>query len=367
MSAEKYILLTPGPTPLPPSVSQAMAQPILHHRTEEFGRLFEYVIAEMQYVYRTKNTVLMMTTSGTGSMESAVANILSPGDKPLVHTTGAFGDRFVSILKSYGLSPAVISEEWGRAASPERLKEALKANPGTKAVFLQHTDTSTGVVNDIEALSAVVRENSQALVVVDSVSGLAAERLETDAWNLDVVLTGSQKGLMNAPGLAFAAVSARAWKAVEAAKLPRFYFDWRAMKKSLADRETPYTPGVTLVAGQAEALRLIRQEGIENVWKRTGELAAHTREQAQAKLGLSLFAKDPANILTALRLPEGTDGNALIADILRQERISIAGGQMHLKGKIIRIAHMGYITRADVDAGLEALAKHLAHAGASKR
>jgi aspartate aminotransferase-like enzyme len=248
-----------------------MARPILHHRTKEFGELFDFTLRELQYVYRTRNTVLLMTTSGTGGMESAVVNLLSPGDKALVHTTGAFGDRFVKILETYGLKPVVVKEEWGHAADVNRLVEALKGNQDLRAVFFQHTDTSTGVVNDVKALADAVREHSSAVTVVDSVSGLAAETLETDSWNLDVVVSGSQKGLMNAPGLAFAAVSERAWKLVDQAKLPRFYFDWRAMRKSLKDRETPYTPGVTLVMGQAEALRLIRQEGIENVWKRTAE------------------------------------------------------------------------------------------------
>ena len=354
-----YILLTPGPTPLPASVSAKMAEPILHHRTREFGKVFAQVIADMQYVYRTRGKVLMLTTSGTGAMESAVVNLLSPGDKALVHSTGAFGNRFAKILKAYGIEPMVIYEEWGEAAQPERLRRMLKAMPDYKAVFLQHTDTSTGVLNDIEALSRVVRESSDALVVVDAVSSLAAERLETDAWNVDAALTGSQKGLMNGPGLAFAAVSERAWKAVEAAKLPRFYLDWRTMRDSLPNNETPYTPAVNLVVAQAEALRLIREEGIENVWNRTAALARYTREQVTGRLGLKLFAKDPANILTRAWLPEGVDGNRLLDELLDSERISIANGQEKLKGKIVRIAHMGHIARPDVDAGLEALAKRL--------
>lgn len=357
--SRKAIMLTPGPTPLPPEVSAAMSQPILHHRTKEFGALFDYTINEMKYVYQTRATVLLMTTSGTGSMEAAVVNLLSPGDKTLVHTTGAFGDRFVAIHKAYGLSPVVVAEEWGHAASLEKLRAALKANPGLKAVFFQHTDTSTGVVNDLKKLAEEVsKQQPEALIVVDSVSGLAAEPLKMDEWGLDVVLTGSQKGLMAAPGLAFAAVSDRAWKAVERGTLPRFYFDWRTMRRSLKDKETPYTPGVTLIMGQAEALKLIRKEGIEQVWQRTAALARYTRDWARSQ-GLPLFAKDPANILTALRLPEGVDGQALIADILREEGISIAGGQVHLKGKIIRIAHMGYISKADLDAGFKALEKRL--------
>ncbi|MBI5200528.1 MAG: alanine--glyoxylate aminotransferase family protein [Elusimicrobia bacterium] len=354
-----YILLTPGPTPLPPSVSAKMAEPILHHRTKEFGKVFDQVVSDMQYVYRTKQTVVMMTTSGTGTMESAVVNLLSPGDKALVHTTGAFGDRFVKILKTYGLAPVVVAEEWGHAANPEKLLAAIKANPGLKACFFQHTDTSTGVVNDLPKLAKIVRENSDALVVVDTVSGLGAEELEFDAWNLDVAVTGSQKGLMNGPGLGFAAISERAWKAVAAAKLPRFYFDWTTMKASLPNQETPYTPAVNLVVAQAEALRMIREEGIENVWTRTAELAAYTRKQVTGKLGLKLYAKDPADILTGAWLPEGVDGNKLLAAMLAEEQISVANGQEKLKGKIIRIAHMGYITKADVDAGIDSLSRRL--------
>lgn len=356
----KNIMLTPGPTPLPPSVLEAMSRPLIHHRTEEFGRLFAQVIEDMKWVYRTKQTVLMMTTSGTGAMESAVTNLLSPGDVSMVCTTGAFGDRFVAIHKAFDLAPLVVPFEWGRAVEPEALRRALKSAAGVKAVYLQHTDTSTGIVNDLKALARIVREESDALIVVDSVSGLACEPLEMDSWGLDVVVTGSQKGLMNAPGLGFAAASERAWKAVESARLPRFNFDWRAMRKSLADRETPWTPAISIVAGQAAALKLLRAEGMEAVWKRHDDLAAHARAALARKLGLPFYAKNPANILTGVVLPAGVDGVKLLADILREEGISIAGGQLHLKGKIVRLAHMGHISKADVDAGVESLARRLA-------
>jgi aspartate aminotransferase-like enzyme len=335
-----------------------MSRPILHHRTREFAELFAYTLSEMQYVYRTENPVLLMTTSGTGAMESSVVNLLSPGDRAVVHSTGAFGDRFVSILKAYGLDPVVVSEPWGQAADPAKLAAALKSCPGAKAVFFQHTDTSTGVVNDVKALAEIVRRNSGAVTVLDSVSGLAAEPLETDAWGLDVVLTGSQKGLMCAPGLAFAAISERAWKLAQGARLPRFYFDWQTMRQSLPDRETPYTPAISVVAGQAAALKLIRAEGIENVWRRTAELASYARAQAR-ELGLEMFARDPAHILTALCLPPGVDGSALIADILAEDGIAIAGGQGRLKGKVVRVAHMGYIRKTDLDAGFAALKRRL--------
>ena len=355
----KNIMLTPGPTPLPPSVLEAMSRPLIHHRTAEFGKMFVSVIEDMQFVYRTKSTVLMMTTSGTGAMESAVVNLLSLGDLSLVCTTGAFGDRFVKIHQAYGLKPVILPFEWGRAVEPEALRKTLKENKGVKAVFIQHTDTSTGVVNDIESLSKIVHEEGDALVVVDSVSGLAAERLETDAWNLDCVVTGSQKGLMNAPGLGFAAVSDRAWKAVETAKLPKFNFDFKLIRKSLADKETPWTPAISIVAGQAAALKLLRAEGMENCWKRHDDLAAHARQLLTAKLGLPFYAKNPANILTGVVLPASVDGTKLLADILKEEGISIAGGQLHLKGKIFRLAHMGYISKADIEAGVDALAKRL--------
>lgn len=363
---QEPVLLTPGPTPLPPSVRAKLAEPVLHHRTREFATVFTQVLDGMRYVFRTKNAVLMMTSSGTGAMESAVANLLSPGDKALVHSTGAFGNRFAKILRAYGIEPMVIFEEWGCAAQPKRLRAVLKAEPGFKAVFFQHTDTSTGVLNNVESLAEVVRESSRALIVVDAVSSAAAERLETDAWGIDVVVTGSQKGLMNAPGLAFAGVSERAWAVAAAARLPRFYFDWRTMRESLPQNETPYTPAVSLVVGQAEALRLIREEGIENVCKRTAALASYTRD-AVARLGLRLFPKDPANILTAAWLPDGVDGNLLLGRLLEEDRISIANGQEKLKGKLIRIAHMGHISRQDLDAGLSALARSLrsAHAAAA--
>ena len=355
----KNIMLTPGPTPLPPSVLEAMSRPLIHHRPAEFGRLFVSVIEDMQFVYRTKNAVLMMTASGTGAMESAVINLLSPGDLTIVCTTGAFGDRFVNIHKAFGLKPLVLPFEWGTAVDGEVLRKALKENKGVKAVFLQHTDTSTGVLNDIKNLSKIIHEESDALVVVDSVSGLACEPLETDAWGLDCVVTGSQKGLMNAPGLAFAAVSEKAWKAVEASKLPKFNFDFKLIRKSLADKETPWTPAISIVAGQAAALKMLRAEGMEACWKRHDDLAAHARKLLTEKLGLPFYAKSPANILTGVVLPAGVDGTKLLADILKEEGISIAGGQLHLKGKIFRLAHMGYISKPDIEAGVDALAKRL--------
>jgi len=356
--AKEFINLTPGPTPVPPSVYAKLSEPVLHHRTEEFGDVYKTVEEGLRCVYRTKNKVLIVTTSGTGGMESSVANVLSPGDKAVVHSTGIFGVRYCKILRNFGIEPVVIEEEWGRAADPGRLREALKEHPGASAVFCQHTDTSTGVVNDIEALAKVVREESEALTVVDAISGLAAEELETDAWDLDVVVSASQKGLMSPPGLAFLSVSEKAWQACEKASLPRFYFDWRTMHERFLMNQTPYTPAVSLFVAQAESLRLIREEGIENVWRRTTELAEYTRGRIQ-QLGLELFPKDPADNLTAVRLPEGVDGKKLILDIRTKERIAIAGGQQELKGRIVRISHMGFVKKPQIDAGIAALSRHL--------
>ncbi len=356
---KKYILLTPGPTPIPPSVLKALSQPILHHRTHEFGAVFEFVAGEMKAILHTRNPVLMMTTSGTGAMESSVVNLLSPGDKALVLNCGVFGERFANIFKAYGLNPLLLSSPLGFAASKEEVDSVLKQNSDIKAVYIQHTDTSTGILNDLEALSRVIRQRApEALIVVDAVSSLGAEAMDMDAWDLDAVVTASQKGLMNAPGLAFAAVSPRAWKACEAAKLPRFYLDWRTMKNSLKDKETPYTPAVPLVVAQAEALRLIKEEGLPNVLKRTADMASYARAWAK-DLGLKTLAQNPAHILTAVYLPTGIDGNQLVNSLREEEGISIAGGQESLKGKIIRVAHMGYISQEDLKAGLDALKKRL--------
>lgn len=362
---EPHILLTPGPTPLPPSVYDKLSEPILHHRTGEFSEIFGKLAEGLKAVYRTKNPVLVAASSGTGAMESSVSNLLSPGDRILIHTTCVFGQRFVKIARAYGLDPVVLEEEFGRAADPDRLRAALKDNPGIKAVFHQHVSTPTAVVNDIRSLAVVVRENSDALTVVDAVSGLAGEELDTDAWGLDAVVSASHKGLMNPPGLSFVSVSDRAWKAVETSRFPRFYFDWRAMRDKLPAQQTPFTPAVTLVAAQAEAVRMILEEGLENVWARTRELAEFTRTKAGA-LGLELFAKAPADVATALKVPEGVDGKKLVKDMRVEDRISIAGGQQKLQGKIIRIAHMGYIRKPDIEAGFEALSRRLGLGSATK-
>jgi len=350
---KKNYLITPGPTPVPPEVSAKEGLPILHHRTSEFGVIFSQVIEDLKYVFQTKHDVLMTAGSGTGALESAVANLLSPGDKALVVSTGVFGDRYKKICDAYGINALYIREPEGEIAVPAKIEEALKKNPDIKVVFVTHTETSTGVVNPIEAIGKIVVK-TPAVLAVDSVSGLGGQDLQTDNWHCDVVCSGSQKGLMTAPGLAIVSVAPKAWPLVEASKSPRFYFDWRKMKKSIADKETPFTPPVTIVVAQAEALRLIKQEGLQNVFARHTWLAQATRAGVQA-MGLKLFAKVPCDVLTSITVPEGLNGKAIVKRLREEYGVSIAGGQVDLEGKIVRLAHMGYMERFDVIIALSAL------------
>ncbi|MBI4396739.1 MAG: alanine--glyoxylate aminotransferase family protein [Elusimicrobia bacterium] len=350
---KKYYLITPGPTPVPPEVASQSALPVLHHRTHEFGSVFDRIADGLKYVFQTKNDVFLLTSSGTGAMESAVANTLSPGDKAIVATSGSFGDRWGKICAVYGVQVVWIKEEWGKPIPPEKVREALKANPDAKAVFMTHTETSTGTVNDLKAIGAIVAE-TKAISIVDAISGLGGEELRMDDWKLDVVVSGSQKGLMTAPGLAFAACSPKAWALVEASKNVRFYFDYISLKKSIKSKETPFTPAVSLCASLDASLNMLRKDGIENVWARHRKLAKAARAGMQA-LGLPLFSAAPCSVLTAGSLPASVDG-AKMVDWMRDEHgVSVAGGQEQLKGKIVRLAHMGYMDQFDLIIGLTTL------------
>lgn len=350
---KKHYLITPGPTPVPPEVAAQSALPVLHHRTNEFGALFQKAIDGMKYVYQTKHDVLMITGSGTGAMESAVANLLSPGDKMIVGAVGSFGERWCKIGEAFGAKVVALREEWGKPVDPERVRQALKDNPDAKAVFVQHTETSTGVVNDLVAIGKIVAE-TPAVCVVDAISGLGGEELRMDDWKLDVVVTGSQKGLMVAPGLAFAAVGPKAWPLVEKSKNPKFYFDWKVIRKSVADKETPWTPAVTLVASLVKAIEMIQADGIEDVWARHRRLAKMARAGMQA-LGLELLSSRPCHVLTSAKLPVNVDGKKLINWLRDEHGVSVAGGQEQLAGKIVRLAHMGYMDHFDLIIGLTAL------------
>jgi len=350
----KRYLLTPGPTPVPESVLLATAQPVIHHRTPEFGKVLVDVTEGLKYVFQTKNDIFTYVASGTGVMESAIVNLLSPGDRVLVMDTGNFGSRWAKILKAYGIEPEVVKYPWGKAAKVEDLKERLKKASGIKAVFTQSTETSTGVVNDIEGMGRAVKD-TEAVLVVDAVSGLAGQDLKTDAWNVDVVVSGSQKGLMLPPGLGFVSISAKAWDLVEKAKLPRFYYDFKTFKKTFVEKKQgPYTPAVNLLLGLREVLRLINEEGLENMFKRFALLACAARAGVAA-IGLEMFAEVPCNVVTAVKVPAGIDGKALVKRMRDEYGVGVAGGQGEYEGKIFRIAHMGYIGRFDIIVALASL------------
>jgi aspartate aminotransferase-like enzyme len=349
----KKYLLTPGPTPVPERVLLASAQPIIHHRTPEYGRALSDDIEGLKYIFQTKNDVLIFTASGTGAMEACVANLLSPQDKVLVVNTGAFGRRWVDIINSFGIKPEVIEYPWGRVAKPQDVEKKLKEMPEIKAVFTQSTETSTGVVNDIESIGKIVAR-TEAVLVVDAVSGLGGQELKTDEWNVDVVASGSQKGLMLPPGLAFVSISQKAWKLVENSKLPKFYWNFKAYKKSLQEGQTPYTSAVSLVLGLQESLKMIKEEGLEKILQRHAIIASATRAGVEA-IGLELFAEVPCNVVTAIKVPEGIDGSRLVRMMLEEYGVGIADGQREYKGKIFRIAHLGYMDRFDVIIGLSAL------------
>ncbi len=348
MLKKPEILMTPGPTPVPPEVLLAQGSPIVYHRGPGFGAVLRDVTAGLQRVFETKNDVLTFTCSGSGGMESAVVNVFSPGDKVLVVSVGNFGQRFKKICAAYGLQVKSIDYEWGKTAKPKDVAAALEDD--VKGVLIQHSETSTGVVNDIEAIGKVVRDHP-ALFVVDSISGVGGAPIKVDAWGIDVAIGGSQKALMGSPGLAFITVSDKAWKAHETATCPRFYWDWTPVKKSLGrtDPETPYTPAVHLYMGLQAALRLLEDEGFDNAYARHALLSRAVKAGVKA-LGLELFGEDPerAVCVTAVKCPDGIDGDKLTALIRAKYGIIFAPGQDVLKGKIFRIGHIGYLERSEI-------------------
>ncbi|MDP2911137.1 MAG: alanine--glyoxylate aminotransferase family protein [Candidatus Omnitrophota bacterium] len=343
----KNFLLTPGPTPIPPRVLETMARPIIHHRTPEFQKVIQEVEEDLKYVYQTKNEVLIFAASGTGAMEGSIANLLSPGDKALVVRGGKFGERFGDICKAYGIEFTAIDVEWGKAVDPKKIDEILKKDKKIKAVYATLCETSTGVSTDIEAVSKVVK-NYEAVLVVDAISGLAAIPIKTDEWGVDVVVSGSQKGLMIPPGLAFVSVSPKAWALIEKSTLPKYYFDFKAYRKAIAKTDTPFTPAVNLMIGLREALKIIREEGLEVIFERHKKMALAVRGAVKA-MGLELFAPDAySDAVTAVKVPQGIDGEKLVKTMRDKYGVGIAGGQDEMKGKMFRIATMGYITASDL-------------------
>lgn len=347
------ILLTPGPTPLPPQVREALARPIIHHRTNQYRALFKRALQGMKTVMQTAHDVICFTSSGTGAMEASVVNLLSPGDEAIVILGGKFAERWQSLCKAYSITAITIPVAYGDAVNPNDVATALKAHPKAKAVFATLCETSTGVVNDIKAVAAFSR-NSQAVLVVDAISGLLADDCQTDAWGVDCVVTGSQKGLMLPPGLAFMSLSPRAWALVEQAKSPRYYTDLRLYKKSLADDDTPFTSAVSLVIALDEALKIVLDRGLQNTIERCAKMAEATRAGMQA-MGLTIFAKRPSNGVTSVNAPAGVDGKQITKLMYDRSQVMAAGGQGEMAGKIFRFAHMGHISPEDVVAGLAAV------------
>ena len=358
----KNYLLTPGPTPLPPQVMESMARPIIHHRTPQFQAMLKEAVEGLKYVFQTNNDVFILTSSGTGAMEAAVINLLSAGDTALVVQGGKFGERWTEICKAYEITAEVIDVEWGKAVNPLDIERKLKANPKIKAVFTTQCETSTGVLNDIAAIGKAVK-NTEAVLVVDAISSLGAVDLKTDEWACVVVVSGSQKGLMLPPGLGFISVSSKAAKLIENSKSPRYYFDLRKSKKAFDKTDTPFTPAITLVIALIEALKLIRQDGLDVVFARHRKLADATRAAVKG-LGLELFAPEAgSDVVTSVKVPAGFDGEKLVKTMRDTYGVTIAGGQDELKGKVFRFAHMGFIEEFDIVIGISCLEKVLTQMG----
>jgi len=358
---KKTHLFAPGPTPVPPEALLSMALPILHHRTPEYEALFAEVREGLKGLFQTAEEVLLFAASGTGGMEAAVVNILSPGDRALVIRGGKFGERWGEICQAYGIDGVPVDVPYGKAVNPALVAAALERDPQVAAVFSTHSETSTGVLHDIEAIARIVRK-TPALLVVDAITSLGVMDLPVDAWGLDVVVAGSQKALMLPPGLTLVGVSRKAWAAVERARLPRYYFDFAAERTHLLKNQSRFTPAISLVVGLQQTLRMIRTEGLANIVRRHARLAAAMRAGVTA-LGLELFAERPSPAVTAVHVPKGIDGGAIVKTLRAKHGVIIAGGQGSLKGKIFRLATMGYADASDVVVALSALELTLAELG----
>jgi len=351
---QKRYLLAPGPTAIPPEVLLKMAEPILHHRNP----LFEEVVAEvrenLKWLFGTKNEVLIFASSGTGAMEGAITNMLSPGDRAICVKSGKFGERWANICKAYGVQSVNIDIPWGDVLEPSEIEKALKANPDIKAVYATATETSTGTRFPIQEVAAIVKNYPNTIMVVDAITGLGVFEIAQDDWGIDVLVGGSQKALMLPPGLAFAGVSDKAWEFNKTSTIPKFYFNWAKELANLQKNQTNFTPAISLIMGLRESLRMMKEEGRENIFRRIDILARATREGAMA-LGLKVFAKSPSPAVTAIVAPEGIDGQAIYKTLWKKYGVTGAGGQDQLKGKIFRIATLGYADKYDVITAMSAL------------
>ena len=365
MPGKRY-LMAPGPTPVPPEVLAAGAEPVLHHRGPDFRELMLRCLGRLGEVCRTEGDVLLFTASGSGAFESAVVNLLSPGERVVVVSAGEFGERWVRLGETYGADVQPLRYAWGETPQPDDLRETL-AETGAKTVFLVHSETSTGVVADVQALARVAQE-ADAITVVDAVSSLGAVPLETDAWGLDVVVAGSQKALMTPPGLSVVTVSPKAWERAARTTTPRFYFDWQKLGQALASGSTPFTPAVSLVVALDAALGLLLAEGLENAFARHAALGRACREGAKA-MGLELFSPDEERsaIVTAILTPDGVNARELVLALRDRFGITVAGGHGELGDRMFRIGHIGYYDVFDITTALAAVETLLARARGGAR
>jgi aspartate aminotransferase-like enzyme len=358
-------LRIPGPTPLPDEVLKVLSRQMINHRGPEFKQIQDNVLADLKKLFMTKNDIFLLTGSGTGGLEAGVVNTMSPGDKVLSVSIGVFGDRFAAIAKHFGADVTNLNFEWGKAADPDAIRKALNADPKIKTVLVTHNETSTGVTNDLKAISAVVKEFDK-LLVVDAISSLGSIEMPVDDWNIDIAITGSQKGWMVPPGLAMVSVSEKGWKAHAESKIPSFYWDFGKAKDYLAKGETPWTPAVSVIFGLEVSLKMMLKEGLPNIIARHARIAQATRDGVKA-LGLSLFA-DPAhasNTVTSVAKTNGLDTKKLVKLMREQEHVVLAGGQRTLDGKIFRIGHLGWVNDNDIKSMLASMKKVLPQAGFS--
>src|SRR4051812_44564652 len=346
-------LMTPGPAPVPEDVLLELARPVIHHRSAEAKQVITEVAADLKEVFQTKNDVLILTASGTGAMEAAAVNTVPPGGKAIVLSAGYFAARWGNICKAYGIGAVMLETEWGQPVDPDRVAEALRQHPDTACVMGTLSETSTGTGHPVEAIGRVVAE-TPAVFAVDGISGVGAMECRTDEWGIDLLCVGSQKALMLPPGLAFVSVSPKAWAKIDAFDSHSFYFNLKAARKKMKEFDTPFTPAHTLILALRTSLRRIRSEGVENVWRRHRLMSEACQAGIQA-LGLELFSARPAEGLTAFRVPDGFKDTAIRDKLVERFGLTTVGGQDKLKGKIIRIGHMGYTDELDGVAGLAAL------------
>ncbi|MDA0263629.1 MAG: alanine--glyoxylate aminotransferase family protein [Chloroflexi bacterium] len=358
-------LRTPGPTPIPSDIVEAMTDPMINHRGPEFAALIKKATEQLKQVFMTKNDLFILTASGTGALEASIVNTLSPGDRVIAATAGAFGDRFVDMVEAYGADVKRMDFEWGGPIDPDAIRKALQAEPNVKAVLVTHNETSTGLTHPVEEIAKVVKGEFDKLLLVDAVSSLGCIPLPVDAWDCDLVGTASQKGFMIPPGLSFVSVSERAWEAQQTAKMPRFYFDLAMAKQYLEQGQSPFTPNLSAMFGLSKALDNLLEEGMENVFGRHAAIAQFTRDGARA-LGLELLVADEiyaSDTVTAIKVPKGVDNKALMGKLRTEYNVVLAGGQGRMTNDIFRIGHLGAVEKSDITEVMDALAKVLPEVG----